>query len=227
MDLSKQFSFTDFLAYFFPGAFAVVGIYLLLLLSPAQVYLANLNLDITTGLVFLIFSYIIGVILSSSSSAILKRIEKLLKYQDQHNFIPSHLFPDEVMSAFREVMELPKDKEIKWTYIHYQICLALILEKMPSSAQHIERQRNIALFRRNLISPLIIWGITGIVWGINEVLLGIVGWGWVFIVISLILSWVSTVSTVKRMHHGVRVEIRETLSAFLAGYKLGVFSKPK
>lgn len=227
MDLSKQFSFTDFLAYFFPGAFAVVGIYLLLLLSPLQTHMINLTLDLTTGLVFLVFSYIVGVILSSFSSAVLKRVEKLIKYQDKHNAIPLNLFPDEVTAAFREVMQISKSKEITWTYIHYQICLALVSEKMPSSAQRIERQRNIALFRRNLISPLIIWGIAGTIWGIQEISKGIYGWGFTIIVISLFLSWVSVKMTINRMHHGVGVEIRETLSSFLAGHKLGVFTKPK
>jgi len=54
MDLSKQFSLTDFLAYFFPGVFAAVGLYLLIRLTPIQT--ALIPPDITTGIVFLTIS---------------------------------------------------------------------------------------------------------------------------------------------------------------------------
>lgn len=50
MDVSKQFSFTDFLAYLFPGIMSIFGIYFLLMLSPAYHLLSQTSLDITTGI---------------------------------------------------------------------------------------------------------------------------------------------------------------------------------
>ncbi len=227
MDLSKQFSFTDFLAYFFPGAVAVVGLYLLLLLSPLQEYLVDVPFDITTGLVFLIFSYIIGVILSPFSSRVVRFFEKLSKFKSSQNVIPSDLFPDEITKGFREIMGFAKDEKINWSRSHYRICLMLITEKMPLTAQRIDRQRNIALFRRNLISPLIIWGLTGISWGMWYLNQNIFEWGISLIIGSLLLTAILVGVTISRMHDGEKTETRETLSGFLAGYKLGVFTKPK
>jgi hypothetical protein len=80
MDISKQFSFTDFLAYLFPGIVSVLGIYFLLLLSPAENLLGKVPLDITTGILFLVISYVVGVIFSGFSSNLVKLIEKLQKY---------------------------------------------------------------------------------------------------------------------------------------------------
>jgi len=68
MDISKQFSFTDFLAYFFPGIISGLGIYFLLILTPAQHLLSKVSLDITTGILFVVFSYVIGVVISGFSS---------------------------------------------------------------------------------------------------------------------------------------------------------------
>lgn len=227
MDLSKQFSFTDFLAYLFPGAFAIVGLYVLLLLSPAKQYVGNIPLDITTGLIFLVFSYIIGVILSGFSGAAVSRIEKITKYQDGHGIIPSDLFPDDVIDGFKDVMGIPKDKELKWTQGHYRVCLMMVEEKMPTITQRVERQRIISLFRRNLISPLIVWEITGISWGVSTITRGQMWWGIIIIVFSLAIFGASIKATIDRMHHGAKIEIRETISGFIAGYKLGLFSKNK
>jgi hypothetical protein len=227
MDLSKQFTFTDILAYFFPGAFAAIGLFLLLLLSPAQKTLASINLDITTGFIFLIFSYIIGVILSSFSSLAVKRIEKLMKHKDVHGSIPSDLFPNDIVGGFKDVMGISKDTPINWSNAHYRVCLMLVMDKMPSLAQRIDRQRNIALFRRNLVFPLIIWAINGIGWGIWNTINGPLSWGILLIIGSIVASGVCIRETVTRMHHGESVEVRETLSGFIAGYKLGIFTKTK
>jgi hypothetical protein len=227
MDLSKQFSFTDFLAYFFPGSFAALGLYLLLLLSPLQKYLAGVSFDITTGLVFLIFSYIIGVILSPFSSGVVKFFEKSRKFKSSQNVIPSDLFPDEILKGFREIMGIAKDEKIMWSRSHYRVCLMLVTEKMPLVAQRVDRQRNVALFRRNLISPLIVWGLTGSSWGIWHLKQSFINWGISLIIGSVLLTVILVGVTINRMHDGEKTETRETLSGFLAGYKLGVFTKAK
>ena len=227
MDLSKQFSFTDFLAYFFPGSFAAVGLYFLLILSPAQKFLVGVSFDITTGLVFLIFSYIIGVILSPFSSWVVKFFEKWKKFKSNQNVISSDLFPDEIIKGFREVMGIAKDEKINWSRSHYRICLMLVTEKMPLVAQRVDRQRNVALFRRNLISPLIIWGLTGLSWGTWLITQNFIEWGVSLIVGSISLTAILVGVTISRMHDGEKTETRETLSGFLAGYKLGAFTKQK
>jgi hypothetical protein len=227
MDISKQFSFTDFLAYFFPGAFATVGLYFLVLLSPVQRYFESITLDITTGLFFLILSYIIGVICSGLSSGVVKQIERLKHYHDIHSTIPDDIFPEEIINGYKKIMGISTKENIKWTNSHYRMCLSFVAEKMPFLAQRIDRQRNVALFRRNLVFPLIVWAIAGIGWGIWNIFQGSIGWGLTLSIFSLLASVFSIVETVNRMHHGIGVEVRETLSAFLTGCKLGVFNKSK
>jgi hypothetical protein len=103
----------------------------------------------------------------------------------------------------------------------------LVSEKMPSPAQRVHRQRNVALFRRNLVFPLIIWAVTGVGWGSWNITQGLIWWGVSIIIFSVLTSGISINATVNRMHHGETVEVRETLSAFITGYKLGFFAKAK
>jgi hypothetical protein len=202
-----------------------VGLYFFVLLSPAQTMIENISLDITTGLIFLVFSYIIGVILSSFSSGTVKQINKLTQYKDIHNLMPDDIFPEEIIKAYKEVMGISENKKIHWAKNHYRMCLMFVSEKMPLISQRIERQRNIALMRRNLIFPLIIWTITGIGWGIKTIVQSSMPWGISLISLSILISVFSIRATIIRMHHGEEIEIRETLSGFLMGYKLGIFTR--
>jgi hypothetical protein len=227
MDISKQFSLTDFLAYFFPGAFATVGMYFLAQLTPAKSIMTISSLDITTGLSFLMASYIIGVILSGFSSEIVQQVEKVTGYKHPHRSLPPDMFPDEITKAFRDVFGVQKGASFSWTINHYRLCRSLVIEKMPALAPRITRQDDMALLRRNLIFPELIWTVLGIGWGIWNINSGARDWGISLIVISLIISFMVIRNTIKRMHNSKGAETRETLLGFLAGYEAGVFSTPK
>ncbi len=227
MDISKQFSLTDFLAYFFPGAFATVGIYFLMQLTPAKELLTISSLDITTGISFLIASYIVGVILSGFSFRLVKWVEKLTRYKSPHKFLPPDLFPDEILKAFRDVFDTEKEVNFSWTSNHYRLCRSLVIVKMPILAPRIARQDDMALFRRNLVFPLIIWAAVGIGWGIWNITNGAGDWGAVIIILSLLISFLVLQITIQRLHNSRETETRETLLGFLAGYKTGIFSEAK
>ena len=225
MDISKQFSFSDFLAYFFPGAFATLGLYLIFLLSPSQDTFSNFTLDFTTGIAFLILSYIVGVILSGFSSGLVKQIEKLTKYKNPQDVIPDDLFPLEVIQRYKSMMNINKDETFHWTRNHFRLCRSFVFHTMPVVAQKVQRHADLGLFRRNLVVPLIIWGLAGIFWGISNLLQGFASWGSLLIILSALFSWLSINSAITRLHNSNYVETRDVLLGFIVGYNLGLQNK--
>jgi hypothetical protein len=226
MDISKQFSFTDFLAYLFPGIMSVLGVYALLLFTPAQHILNKIPLDITTGVLFLVISYVIGVISSGLSSNFVKTIEKWQKYKDVRKTIPFDDFQDDVLNAFQDVFEHTPESKSTWSRTHYYLCRSLVLEKMPSIGLRADRQSNFALFRRNLVLPIVVWFFTGIAAGVSVINHSLL-WGLLLIVITVFLSVSSVKTTVDRLHDGESRETREVLLGFLAGYKAKMFENQK
>jgi hypothetical protein len=67
MDAFNRFSFEDFLAYLFPGAIGTLGLFLLLMPTPLRAILMRLSLDISMGILLLIWSYAFGLILAGLS----------------------------------------------------------------------------------------------------------------------------------------------------------------
>lgn len=220
MDISKQFSLADFLAYFFPGAFAILGIYLLFLLSPVQSTINNYSLDFTSSIVLIILSYIAGVILSSFSSGVVKKIEKVTKYKNYHEVLPDELFPREVIKRYKAMMNIGKGEEIHWTRNHFRICRSFVIHTMPALAPKIERHADLGLFRRNLVVPLIIWAFTGIYWGVSIILQGFIVWGIIVIIFSAMFSWLTISTTINRMHNSNYIETRDVLLGFIIAYNL-------
>ncbi|HXQ36189.1 MAG TPA: hypothetical protein VN843_19395 [Anaerolineales bacterium] len=218
MDLSKQFSLTDFLAYFFPGLFAVVGLYLLILLTPIQT--ALIPADITTGIVFLAISYVVGIVLSGFSEWIEKTIER-----NTRQSIPIDGFQDDVVTAFNDIFDKNTSETMQWSQTHFFLCRSLILEKMPAIAQVILRQSSLRQLRRNLLLPIIIWLLAGIAWGTWNTLNGHRLWGFLVVVLSIIVSTVSYLVTVARMRQNEEREVREVLTAFLVGYRTGLLAR--
>ncbi len=225
MDISKQFSFTDFIAYFFPGAFAIIGIYFLLLLTPAQTMINNITLDVTTGIAFLTLSYIVGIVSSGFSRDVIKQIERVTKPKDPQAVVSPGLFSGEIINIFRELMGINKEEEIVWSPKHFSLCRAFVVEKMPWVTQRLERLADLALFRRNLVFPLFIWMVAGIGWGIGIVNNGIKEWGIFLIIASVMVSFFAVRTTIKRMYKSEEREVQYMYLSFIAGYKMGLFKR--
>lgn len=224
-DLSKQFSFADFMAYFFPGAFATVGVYLFLLLSPGQKTFSNFTLDFTTGIAFLVLSYIVGVIFSGFSSGIVKQIEKMTKYKNPQDILPDDLFPLEVIKRYKAMMNINTEETVQWTRNHFRLCRSFVSHTMPSIAQKVQRHADLGLFRRNLVVPLIIWGATGVYWGVSNIMQGFISWGISVIIFSVVFTWLSINTNINRLHNSNYVETRDVLLGFIVGSKLDVTKK--
>jgi hypothetical protein len=229
MDLSKQFSLTDFLAYFFPGLFATIGIYLLLLLTPVQATLVSISADLITGAIFLALSYIMGVILSGFSMTMVDWISRAQKHKNPRgSLLPVEQFQDEVRDAFKDVFGIEKaENKPQWSKMHFYLCRSLILDRIPAVAQRAERQSSLRQLRGNLILPILIWVVDGIGWGIWSINNGILAWGISLVISSVIIGFISLKVTITRMYNNEGREIREVLTGFLAGYRIGVFDKEK
>jgi hypothetical protein len=142
-------------------------------------------------------------------------------------FLPADLFPEEVKKAFRDVFGVEKEVNFSWTSNHYRLCRSLVIVKMPSLAPRIARQDDMALFRRNLVFPLIIWGAVGVGWGISNTNNTTREWGIVAIIFAMLISFFVIQITIQRLHNSRDTETRETLLGFLTGYKTGVLNESK
>lgn len=223
MDISKQFSLTDFLAYFFPGLFSTLGLYLLVRLTPLSSSLNALPSDLTSGLIFLALSYILGVIFSGFSMSLTEWMEKIQKHQDVWDTLQPEQFQEELLHAFRDVFNPGKENGIQWSREHFYLCRSLVIEKMPVVAQRAERQSSLRQIRRNLIFPILIWFIVGVAWGLNTINQGKPDWGISLIILSALVSFFTLWATIARMYNNEKREVRRFLIAFLAGYKAGIF----
>jgi uncharacterized membrane protein len=226
MDISKQFSLTDFLAYFFPGLFATAGIYLALLLTPFQTYLLTSFSNVTVGLIFLALSYVVGILFSGISLNIVEWVERVQKHKNSRGIITVDKFQDDIVKAFKDVFNVSKDSnKPQWSNAHFYLCRALVLEKMPTVGQRIERQSSIRQLRGNLVFPILIWMVIGIGWGIYLLQIKINEWGIALIASSFIIGVLFLRITFSRMHNNEDREVREVLTGFLAGYSAGIFQK--
>ncbi len=212
MDISSRFSLADFLAYLFPGIFGTTGLFLLLMLTPLRPSLITFPTDLTAGILFLAFSYIFGVILSGFVEIFTKRMA---------NTIPLSGFEEEVKNAFKVVFGIKNLNE--WTKVHLYLCRSLVFECMPNASQTIQRQSGLRQLRMNMLPSAIIWFAAGIGWGWSMINNGIQQWGIALIIFSPVFLILFFLVTINRMKSNDQRETRETLSAFLAGYKAGLF----
>lgn len=247
MQILNAFSIADLLAYLFPGILSLSGIYLLLLLTPFR-NLLNLPQDVGTSLVFLVISYIIGVLFSTFTDVILREHPKSIRRKQNKGNIQIH---DErlkaaVVLAFNDLffdragprkMSQPAETGT-WNEDYYYICRSLVTERMPKAAASGIREGAYRQLRMNLVGSVAIWGLTGILWGIkllmepsylNQMAGASIsiesGWAVAIIASSIGVSICLIVLLRRLMDRHEQREVREILTSFLAGYKTGVFDK--
>ena len=219
MDFSNRFSLEDFLAYFFPGVIASCGIFVLLLLTPLHATLVSLPKDITTGVIFVVLSYILGVVLSGFSEIPFSWIKS------QKEAISTEKLRPGFVDAFTKTFSISKKAKFKWSRESFYLCRSLVIAHIPNAASLIQRQSSLRQLRINLLPAYFIWLATGISWG---------GWciktssrvlGWELIGISILLFALIAGITIERAISNERREVREVLTAFESGYRTGLFGK--
>jgi hypothetical protein len=251
MEVLSLFTIADFLAYLFPGVLSLGGIYAILLLTPLQnVLQPPKDIGIGGWLAFLFLSYVTGVLIATVTDTLFRERPKALRRQLNKGNIQIHddKLKTAVMEAFNDTILAPKGITAKktnkaivpleWNEYYYYVCRSLVTEAMPRAAASGLREGAYRQLRMNLIGTIVIWGVTGILWG--SVLLAQAGttyvingnnititkeWSWSLIGLSLFLPiyLISKLSTMMDKHE--RREVREILTTFLAGYKTGVFDK--
>jgi len=225
MDISNRFSLEDFLAYFFPGVTGTLGIYILLLLTPLQASLTNFSNDFTTGIIFLVLSYIVGILLSGFSEIAFLHYESKSKVKSHKDIIPlSDDLSRTVKEAFKETFKLGKETHVEWCKDYFYLCRSLVFQSMPNALPPIQRQSGLRQLRMNLLPSIVVWGGAGIGWGLKMANDGNV-LGIVLIIASLVLWLLFTRLTINRMQSNEWREVREVLTAFLVGYQTGAFKE--
>lgn len=228
MSITERFSLMDFLAYFFPGVAGTLGIFLLLMLTPLRQALVGSSIDsVTTGVIVLSVSYIIGVILSGFSTPIVNWLQKFTKVLNPRANIPFKEFEKDILQAFNTRFDQKLSDKNEWNEKHYLLCRALVLEYMPNLAQIAQRQSSLGQLRRNLIAPIILWAIVGISWGIQFLISNNFAEGFWIILLSLLISLVTFRVTFTRTNRTELREVEAIFAAFIVGYKTDAFNKSK
>jgi hypothetical protein len=220
MELGEQFSLEDFLAYFFPGVLATVGVFVTLLFTHISFPEPLKDFALVIFLILLSVSYSVGVLLSGFS-------EKWFRNTNIKGNIPERIkmFENEIKEAFKKTFEL-KNPELDWGPEYYYLCRSIVLENMPNIAPFIHRQIALRQLRMNLFIPLMIWIIDGILFGIKaarEWTAWDKAWGIGLIGGLILLGWAIKNNLKDRMDNNEYREVREVLTSFLAGYRSDAF----
>jgi hypothetical protein len=223
MDISKQFSFTDFLAYLFPGILGTSGIFLLLMFTPLNNSLSRLSIDLSTGILLLVISYILGVIFSGLAGDLILLFRRLRRKKDLRESLYLTVFPNEVLDAFRHTFQLDEKAQIQWSEEHYSMCRSIVAEFMPETDLDARRQNGLRQLRKNLIIPILIWFAVGILEGIRELGGNARDWGITIIIASSILAFLILKTLMDRMRGNEQREIQRVLLGFLLAHKIGLF----
>lgn len=222
MDIGNRFSLEDFLAYFFPGVTGALGIYLLLQTTPLRTTLPSLSADLTTGIIFFVLSYIVGITLSGFSELVFSR------GKSHKDVLPFHSeLKTIVLEAFSETFKIPKGAKFEWSREHYYLCRSLVYEHMPSILPLIQRQSSLRQLRINLLPALFIWCAAGLSWGVQQMMVSATAEGLGVVAVSLILFFPIVALTINRARNNEWREVREVLTAFGVGYRKGAFQDQK
>lgn len=225
MDIGSRFSLVDFFAYLFPGVAGTLGVLVLLLLTPLRGTIHLLPVDLRTGILFVAVSFIMGVIFSGFSEIAIKWRKSDVRSRIKASIELPH-FKNDILEAFRSAFELNRDEKLQWSKEHFYVCRSLVLEKMQNCGQLIQRQSGLRQLRMNMSFPIIIWFVAGIAWGLYEIANREFFWGISLLIVATSLVLPTFFMIVNRMDSNERREVREVLSAFLVGYKVGLFDKP-
>jgi hypothetical protein len=209
MDIGNRFSLEDFLAYFFPGVTGSLGIYILFQMTPISGSLPSLKADITTGIIFFVLSYIVGIIFSSIAEL---AFSKTMGYK---NIIPlDDRLKGIIIESFRDTFKIPKDIKIEWSNDHFYLCRSVVYDRMPGILPVIQRQSSLRQLRINLLPALCIWLLVGIGWGIQNIAKMLIVPGSIIIVVSIFVFIGSFVITINRAKSNEWREVREVITAF-------------
>jgi len=216
MDIGNRFSLEDFLAYFFPGVTAALGIYVLIQMIAGNASLPSLTDDIAAGVIFLVLSYVLGVIFSSVAELLfskMKSYKEVIPLSDELKSI--------IIAAFRDTFAVPQTKEVRWSRDHFYLCRSVVSARMPSILPSIQRQSSLRQLRISLVPTLFVWLLVGIVWGVQNILDKSLLFGSTIIVLSILMFIAVVMMTVNRARSNEWREVREVLTAFGASYKEG------
>ncbi|MBN8656752.1 MAG: hypothetical protein J0M11_13535 [Anaerolineae bacterium] len=219
MDISNRFSLADFFAYLFPGIFTSAGLYLLISLTPLNQKLEGLSINsIGVGTLFLIFSFIVGIINSGFSEIMTNSIR-----HKNDAVITLDGFEANVKKAF--VKTFGGKENFKWTRAHFYLCRSMVTQYMPNEVPEIQRQSGLRQLRMNLLPGIVTWMFTGAYWGWEIHNDFSQAWGISVILFSITLGVFIFLNTLNRMENNNKREARETIAAFLIGCETGLFKR--
>ena len=223
MKVLDRFSLQDFVAYFFPGVIGGIGIIWILMLTPLDAKISAIKLDISSVSILLVVAYVLGMVLSGISVPIAKWVISKIKIKTELSEILPEAIIERIELALKTINKTKVDLKTTNREAYYYYCSNLVLHYMPEVAKNIERQNSLRQFRANMLAPILILMIAGIVWGIYYVSNGAYFWGSMMVSLTMIFSIVSSITLVKRSENNYVNQQRDIWLGFLAGYDSCLF----
>jgi hypothetical protein len=225
----KGFSINDFLAFFFPGVISLIGIYLLLLLTPLHAEILAIPLDFSTSVFMFVFSYVLGAFCSKLLPNIEETIyDSLIKKPDPRSTLSLFPLKNDLLIAFKSVF-LTDDPEVYFkTNMGFYYCRAAIRLKFDRVSYDAEWQNNLQQMRRNLIIPVFILMSAGILWGNYFINYSPKNWGIALLVVSTVFGlYIILYSIPRAMYASRKREARIIFTSFIAAYKMDLLNEYK
>jgi len=208
MDISSKFSLEDFLAYLFPGVIGTLGIYYLFLIIPFS-NIDYLQINFLNGVIFFIISYLVGILLSSFSEAI---IEIFPSYKSN---IPQEWNSKMAVAKLNKLFIKNSNGNEIWSKDTYYLCRSYVYINMPQVIPLVQRQSSLRQLRINILPVYFIFLLDVIVISLNISKSGKLLESYVLFVFSLLVYVLITIITYNRAKSNERREVREVISAIL------------
>jgi hypothetical protein len=161
----NKFSFQDILAYFLPGVASTLGLLVLTdLLNFISV--STVKPDIFTGILFFLISFIIGITFSGLSHPIVNLFYRIKKIKKPEEMIILKETKNNLIESLNSKLNIGLDGE--WHEEYYTYCQIMVRELLPISFSYSYRQEGLRLMRNYMMFPILIWGISGITYGILQ-----------------------------------------------------------
>ncbi|MGH9854586.1 MAG: hypothetical protein ACREBD_32545, partial [Blastocatellia bacterium] len=189
------------------------------------------SIDVSTGMILLVWSYTFGIILAGFASLVLVLLRKIgwigervtSKSLSDHKYLS--VLEQDTIKAYKAVLKIDNSVEVNWSQAHFYLSRSLVENWMPFSSQLIRRQISLRRVRENLMPCMFIWCFAGIGWGFKWFYLGPKIWGIALASLSLILSLLIVYTLATRWAGNCSREIQEVYLALLVGFHTGMFEK--
>ena len=171
-ELTGRFALSDFLAYLFPGAAGIGGIYFALRLTwPGNVPLPA-KIDLGESALVFVAAYLFGMVLSTLSYPLMSAAAWLLGRFVAQPDPRAEIIPTITESRVRETVASHLGRRVdelgNWSKELFYVARAIVTERSAVHASLAARQNALYKLKQNSLIPLAAWSYAAGVWAYRD-----------------------------------------------------------